>query len=55
VVWLLWPAASSSGDANPSCLSQLDDFMKQWCSTPFGYEAAAQRARWARVKAAAQK
>jgi len=45
VVWLLWPAARSSGDANPSCLSQLDDFMKQWCSTPFGYEAT-QAKRW---------
>jgi len=36
LVWRLWPAARSSGNANPSCLSQLDGFMKQWRSTPFG-------------------
>ena len=30
MIWLLWFAARSSGKANPSCLSQLDDFMKQW-------------------------
>jgi hypothetical protein len=39
LVWLLWPAADSSGDANPSCLSPLNGFMKQWRSTPFGCEA----------------
>ena len=36
MVWLLWPAAHSRGDANPSCLSQLEGFMKQWRLTPFG-------------------
>jgi hypothetical protein len=48
LVWLLWPAACSSGNANPSCLSQLDGFMKQSCSTPFGYEAT-QAKRWLKV------
>jgi hypothetical protein len=28
LVWSLWLAALSRGDANPSCLSQLDGFMK---------------------------
>ena len=28
LVWSLWLAAYSRGDANPSCLSQLDGFMK---------------------------
>jgi len=45
LVWLLWPAARSSGNANRSCLSQLDCFMKQWCPTPFGSEAT-QAKRW---------
>jgi hypothetical protein len=48
VVWLLWPAAGSSGEANPSCLSQLDGFMKWWCSTPFDSEAT-QAKRWLKV------
>ena len=30
MVWSLWLAVLSRGSANPSCLSQLDDFMKQW-------------------------
>src|ERR1017187_5796341 len=33
---------------SPSCLSQLDGFMKQQCSTPFGYEAT-QAKRWLKV------
>src|ERR1035438_10036346 len=28
LVWSLWLAARSRGDTNPSCLSQLDGFMK---------------------------
>src|SRR5437899_12677206 len=28
LVWSLWLAALSRGDANPTCLSQLDGFMK---------------------------
>ena len=48
MVWALWLAAHSSGDTNPSCLSQLNGFMKQWCSTPFGYEAT-QAKRWLKV------
>src|ERR1017187_11003317 len=48
LVWPLWLAARSSGNANPSCLSQLDGFMKQRCSTPFGYEAT-QAKRWLKV------
>jgi len=28
LVWSLWLAALPRGDANPSCLSQLDGFMK---------------------------
>jgi hypothetical protein len=39
LVWPLWLAADSSGDTNPSCMSRLVGFMKQWCSTPFGSEA----------------
>ena len=39
LVWPLWIAAYFSGDANPSCLSPLNGFIKQWCSTPFGAEA----------------
>jgi hypothetical protein len=35
----LWVAAYSSGEANPSCLSQLTGFMKWWRSTLVGYEA----------------
>ena len=31
LVGLLWPAARSSGNANPSSWSQLDGFMKPWC------------------------
>src|ERR1022692_5101042 len=45
LVWPLWLAAHSSGEASPSCLSQLDGFMKQRCSTPFGSEAT-QAKRW---------
>jgi hypothetical protein len=45
LVWLLWPAAHSRGDGNPSGLSQLDGFMKQWRLTPFGSEAT-QAKRW---------
>src|ERR1039458_9666169 len=48
LVWLLWLAEHSSGEASPSCLSQLDGFMKQRCSTPFGYEAT-QAKRWLKV------
>src|ERR1035437_5095353 len=48
LVWPLWLAAHSSGEARPSCLSQLDGFMKQRCSTPFGYEAT-QAKRWLKV------
>src|ERR1022692_3122219 len=48
LVWPLWLAAHSSGEASPSCLSQLDGFMKQRCSTPFGYEAT-QAKRWLKV------
>src|ERR1039457_5029390 len=48
LVWPLWLAADFSGDTNPSCLSQLNGFMKQWCSTPFGYEAT-QANRWLKV------
>src|ERR1035438_5132903 len=48
LVSLLWLAAFFSGDTNPSCLSQLNGFMKQWCSTPFGYEAM-QAKRWLKV------
>src|ERR1035441_1088748 len=48
LVWPLWLAAHSSGEASPSCLSQLDGFMKQQCSTPFGYEAT-QAKRWLKV------
>src|ERR1700730_3834290 len=44
----LWIAAHFSGDTNPSCLSQLNGFMKQWCSTPLGYEAT-QAKRWLKV------
>jgi hypothetical protein len=38
-------AARSNGNATPRCLSQLDGFMKQCCSTPFGSEAT-QAKRW---------
>ena len=48
MVWPLWLAAHSCGNANPSCLSQLNGFMKQWCSTPFGSEAT-QAKRWLKV------
>src|ERR1039457_7652870 len=48
LVWPLWLAAHSSGEASPSCLSQRDGFMKQRCSTPFGYEAT-QAKRWLKV------
>src|ERR1017187_3434188 len=47
LVWPLWLAEHSSGEASPSCLSQLDGFMKR-CSTPFGYEAT-QAKRWLKV------
>jgi hypothetical protein len=40
-----WLAAHSSGEANPSCLSQLDGFMKQWRPTPSAPEAT-QAKRW---------
>src|SRR5215472_11789500 len=36
LIFPLWLAAISSGEANPSCLSQLTGFMKRWRSTPFG-------------------
>src|SRR5438876_141190 len=49
LVWSLWLAALSRGDANPSCLSQLNGFMKQWRSTPFGSEAT-QAKRWLRCQ-----
>ena len=45
LVWPLGMAAHSSGDPNPSCLSQIDGFMKRWRSTPFGSEAT-QAKRW---------
>src|ERR1039458_2431086 len=48
LVWPLCIAAHFSGDANPSCLSQLNGFMKQWYSAPFGYEAT-QAKRWLKV------
>src|ERR1700730_8831148 len=48
LVWLLWLAADSCSGASPSCLSQLNGFMKQWRSTPFGYEAT-QAKRWLKV------
>ena len=35
MVWSLVLAAGSCGDTSPSCLSQLDGFMKRWCSTLF--------------------
>jgi len=36
LIFPLWLAAISGGEANPSCLSQLTGFMKRWRSTPFG-------------------
>jgi hypothetical protein len=43
LIFPLWLAAHASGEANPSCLSQLTGFMKRWRSTPFGSEAAQAR------------
>jgi len=39
LIFPLWLAAVSSGEANPSCLSQLTGFMKRWRLTPFSSEA----------------
>ena len=42
------PVAGFSGNANSSCLSPVDGFMKQWRSTPFGCEAT-QAKGWLKV------
>ena len=43
LIFPLWLAAHSSGEADPSCLSQLTGFMKRWRSTPFGSRSYASR------------